>query len=223
MVEPGVTVGQAYAEDDLLPLSALQHLLFCERQCALIHIEQLWTENLFTAEGRILHDRVDSGEGLSRNGLRVETALPLRSLRLGLSGKADVVEFHRDDQGGWRPYPVEYKRGRPKVANWDQVQLCAQALCLEEMLHVRVPEGALFYGKPRRRQVVCFDDTLRGETEEAAARLHRLVRSGVIPPAHYEKKCDSCSLVQLCLPKVAAKGKSVGRYLAKMLAEGGEM
>lgn len=221
MVDPGVTVGQVYTEDDLLPLSALQHLLFCERQCALIHIEQVWTENLFTAEGRIMHERVDSGEHLSRNGVRVETALALRSLRLGLSGKADVVEFHWDDQGGWRPYPVEYKRGKPKSANWDQVQLCAQALCLEEMLHARVREGALFYGKPRRRQVVCFDDTLRGETEEAAARLHQLVRSGVTPPAHYEKKCNRCSLVQLCLPKVAAKGKSVGRYLARMLAEGG--
>lgn len=210
-----------FAEDDLLPLSALQHLLFCERQCALIHIEQVWTENLFTAEGRIMHERVDSGEHLSRNGVRVETALALRSLRLGLSGKADVVEFHWDGQGVWRPYPVEYKRGKPKLANWDQVQLCAQALCLEEMLHCQVPEGALFYGKPRRRQVVCFDEKLRGETEETAARLHRLVRSGVTPPAHYEKKCDSCSLVQLCLPKVAAKGKSVGRYLARMLMEAG--
>ena len=222
MVDPAVTVGQVYAEDDLLPLSALQHLLFCERQCALIHIEQIWTENLFTAEGRIMHERVDSGEHLSRNGVRVETALALRSLRLGLSGKADVVEFHRDDQGAWGPYPVEYKRGKPKSANWDQVQLCAQALCLEEMLHCQVPEGALFYGKPRRRQVVCFDEKLRGETEEAAARLHQLVRSGVTPPSHYEKKCDSCSLVQLCLPKIAAKGKSVGRYLARMLMEGGD-
>lgn len=220
MVDPGETVGQVYAEDDLHPLSALQHLLFCERQCALIHIEQVWTENLFTAEGRIMHERVDSGEHLSRNGVRVETALALRSLRLGLSGKADVVEFHRDDQGGWRPYPVEYKRGKPKSANWDQVQLCAQALCLEEMLHCQVPEGALFYGKPRRRQTVCFDDALRRETEEAAARLHQLVRSGLTPPACYEKKCDSCSLVQFCLPKVAAKGKNVGRYLARMLAEG---
>ena len=223
MVDQGVTVGQVYAEDDLLPLSALQHLLFCERQCALIHIEQVWTENLFTAEGRIMHERVDSGEHLSRNGVRVETALALRSLRLGLSGKADVVEFHREDQGGWRPYPVEYKRGKPKPANWDQVQLCAQAICLEEMLLCQVPEGALFYGKPRRRQVVCFDEKLRRETEEAAARLHQLVRSGVTPPARYEKKCESCSLLQLCLPKVAGQGKSVSRYLARVLAGGGEV
>jgi len=212
-----------FSEDELLPLSALQHLLFCERQCALIHIEQAWAENRFTAEGRIMHERVDSGEHLSRNGVRVETALALRSLRLGLSGKADVVEFRRDDQGGWRPYPVEYKRGKPKPANWDQVQLCAQTLCLEEMLHRQVPEGALFYGKPRRRQVVCFDEKLRRETEEAAARLHQLVRSGVTPPARYEKKCESCSLLQLCLPKVAGQGKCVSRYLARVLAAGGDV
>jgi CRISPR-associated exonuclease Cas4 len=209
-----------FAEDDLLPLSALQHLLFCERQCALIHIEQVWTENLFTAEGRIMHEQVDSGKHQSRKDVRIETALALRSLRLGLSGKADVVEFHRDDQGSWRPYPVEYKRGKPKAANWDQVQLSAQALCLEEMLHCRVSEGALFYGQNRRRQLVCFDEKLRQETEEAAVRLHQLVRSGVTPPARYEKKCESCSLMQLCLPKIAGQGKCVSRYLARVLADG---
>lgn len=219
MVECVSLLSQEYSEDDLLPLSALQHLLFCERQCALIHIEQVWAENLFTAEGRILHERADSGERQSRNAVRIETAVPLRSLRLGLSGKADVVEYHRDGEGNWQPFPVEYKRGKPKAANWDQVQLCAQAICLEEMLHCTVLEGALFYGKNRRRQEVSFDETLRRETAEAAARLHELIRSGVTPPARYEKKCDSCSLVQFCLPKVAGRGKSVGRYLARELAE----
>lgn len=208
-----------YGEDDLLPLSALQHLLFCERQCALIHIEQVWTENLFTAEGRIMHERVDSGIAQSRNDIRIESAVPLRSSRLGLSGKADVVEYHRDDAGNWRPYPVEYKRGKPKAANWDQVQLCAQALCLEEMLQCAVPEGALFYGKNRRRQVVRFDETLRRETEEAAGRLHALIRSGITPPARYARKCESCSLMNLCMPKVAGSGKSVARYLARILAQ----
>lgn len=208
-----------YTEDDLLPLSALQHLLFCERQCALIHIEQVWSENRYTAEGRIFHERVDGGERQSRNGVRIESAVPLRSLRLGLSGKADVVEYHRNEAGCWRPYPVEYKRGRPKAANWDQVQLCAQALCLEEMLQCIVPEGALFYGKNRRRQVVRFDDRLRRETEEAAGRLHDLIRSGRTPPARYAKKCESCSLLNLCMPRVAGAGKSVGRYLARVLAE----
>ena len=208
-----------YSEDDLLPLSALQHLLFCERQCALIHIEQVWTENQFTAEGRIMHERVDSGVAQSRNDVRTESAVPLRSLRLGLSGKADVVEYHRNDAGNWQPYPVEYKRGRPKAANWDQVQLCAQALCLEEMLGCAVPEGALFYGTNRRRQVVRFDERLRRETEEAVGRLHALIRSGITPPARYAKKCESCSLMNLCMPKVAEAGKSVARYLARMLAE----
>lgn len=215
----GIQADMGYGEDDLLPLSALQHLLFCERQCALIHIEQVWSENLFTAQGRIMHERVDSGVARSRNDLRTESAVPLRSLRLGLSGKADVVEYHRTDAGNWQPYPVEYKRGRPKAANWDRVQLCAQALCLEEMLRCPVPEGALFYGKNRRRQVVRFDDALRQETEEAAGRLHELIHSDVTPPARYEKKCESCSLLNLCMPKVVAAGKSVGRYLSRMLAE----
>lgn len=206
-----------FTEDDLLPLSALQHLLFCVRQCALIHIEQAWEENRFTAEGRILHERVDTAERQSRHDVRIETALALRSLRLGLSGKADVVEFHREGQGAWRPFPVEYKRGRPKPANWDQVQLCAQALCLEEMLGCTVPEGALFYGQPRRRQEVVFDEELRRETVTAAERLHELVRSGVTPPARYEKKCESCSLLHRCMPKVAGRSKHVQRYLSRML------
>ncbi len=208
-----------YTEDDLVQLSALQHLLFCERQCALIHIEQVWSENLFTAEGRILHERVDSGERQTRNDVRIETAVALCSFRLGLSGKADVVEYHRDEQGNWLPFPVEYKRGRPKAANWDKVQLCAQALCLEEMLHCPVPEGALFYGKNRRRQVVSFDEQLRRETEDAAARLHALVRSGRTPPARYAKKCESCSLMNLCMPKVAGAKKNVGRYLSRVLVD----
>jgi CRISPR-associated exonuclease Cas4 len=208
-----------YTEDDLLPLSALQHLLFCERQCALIHIEQVWAENLFTAEGRILHERADSGDRQTRKDIRIESAVPLRSFRLGLSGKADVVEYHRDEQGNWRLFPVEYKRGRPKTANWDQVQLCAQALCLEEMLRCAVPAGALFYGTNRRRKEVRFDNKLRRETEEAAVRLHALVRSGKTPLARYEKKCESCSLLNLCMPKAAGMGKSVTRYLSRMLAE----
>ena len=150
-----------YSEDELLPLSALQHLLFCERQCALIHIEQAWSENLFTAEGRIMHERVDSGGRESRGAVRLAYGLALHSFRLGLAGKADVVEFHRDGAGNWQPFPVEHKRGRAKKENWDRVQLCAQAICLEEMLGTAVPAGALFYGKSRRRQDVVFDAELR--------------------------------------------------------------
>jgi CRISPR-associated exonuclease Cas4 len=198
----------------------LQHLLFCERQCALIHIEQVWSENRFTAEGRILHDRVDQGGREIKKGVRIEYSVPIRSLRLGLIGKADVVEFHKETDDVWRPFPVEYKRGRPKKDDWDRVQLCAQALCLEEMLNCSVSEGAIFYGKNRRRYEVFLNETLRRETEEATVRLHELVRSHQTPPARYEKKCESCSLIQLCLPEVASTEKRVSRYLARAFAEG---
>ena len=165
-----------YAEGDLLMLSALQHLLFCERQCALIHVEQQWEENRYTAEGRILHERVDDSRPESRGDVRVEFGVALRSMRLGLVGKADVVEFHRPtatshkrlSPQGWVPFPVEYKRGRPKKKDWDKVQLCAQALCLEEMLDCAVSSGALFYGKTRRRVDVVFDGELRRKTEDTA-------------------------------------------------------
>ncbi len=217
-----------FAEDDLLPLSALQHLLFCERQCALIHTEGLWAENQLTVEGRDLHERVDSHPGESRGDVRIARGVLLHSLRLGLSGRADVVEFHRLAEGGdegvplpgsagrWRAFPVEYKRGRPKRNLSDKVQLCAQALCLEEMLATAVPGGALFYGRTRRRLEVPFDSDLRRRTEEACSRLHTLLRSGTTPPARREPKCDSCSLLELCRPD--ALGRSASGYLAELLA-----
>jgi CRISPR-associated exonuclease Cas4 len=203
-----------YSEDDLLPLSALQHLFFCPRQCALIHIEQAWQENLFTAQGRLMHERVDQSGRESRKDVRIEYGMPLRSLRLGLIGKADVVEFHKmESEKLWRPFPVEYKRGKAKKENWDKVQLCAQAICLEEMLDAEVSCGALFYGKNRRRQDVLFDDTLRMETEDTALRLHELISAGRTPAPVYTKKCDSCSFYELCLPKILEKKKKVSRYL----------
>ena len=205
-----------YLEDDLLPLSALQHLLYCERQCALIHIEQVWAENRFTAEGNILHERADRGGVASRGKVRVEYGLALRSLRLGLVGKADVVEFHRQPYGAWLPFPVEYKRGRAKKGNCDRVQICAQAMCLEEMLGVRIPAGALFYGKTRRRQEVAFDPELRRETEDAAARLHSLIDSGSTPSPEFGPKCRHCSLVEVCLPEKLGKHPSVAQYLASL-------
>jgi len=210
----------SYTEDDLIPLSALQHLLFCERQCALIHIEQVWNENLFTAEGRIMHERVHEANRESRGDIRIEFGMPLRSLRLGLVGKADVVEFHRKptlQKAGlaeWTPFPVEYKRGKPKKDNCDKVQLCAQALCLEEMLDVEVPCGALFYGKTRRRRDVDFDQALRQETERAAKRLHGLIESGLTPSPVYTAKCKSCSFFNVCLPKTIEKRRSVKHYLS---------
>lgn len=209
-----------YTEDDLLPLSALQHLVFCERQCALIHIEQAWDENRFTAEGRVMHERVHEAGEESRGEVKTARDLSLRSLRLGLVGKADVVEFHREAGGIWRPFPVEHKRGKPKPDESDMVQLCAQALCLEEMLGVRVDSGAIFYGRTRRRLEVDFDGPLRRKTEKAAARLHELIESGVTPKPDYTKKCRNCSLVDLCLPQAIRKRVSVAGYLDRMLEEG---
>jgi CRISPR-associated exonuclease Cas4 len=204
-----------FGEDDLLPLSALQHLLFCERQCALIHLEQIWVENSLTVEGRHLHEQADSGVQESRGDLRIARALPLRSFRHGLSGKSDVVEFHRLGEEAWRPFPVEYKRGRPKNHRADEVQLCAQALCLEEMLETSVPAGALFYGQTRRRLDVTFDAELRLLTEDTAARLHRLIASGLTPAPVHEPKCDQCSLREVCMP--AAPAGSARQYLDRFL------
>ena len=202
-----------FSEDDLIQLSALQHFMFCERQCALIHIEQLWSENLFTAEGRIMHDKVDTANRESRGNIRIEYGVPMRSLRLGLIGKADAVEFHKHGEK-WIPFPVEYKRGKPKSDNCDRVQLCAQAICLEEMMHVEIPAGALFYGQTRRREDVVIDKSLRMKTEEAAKKVHELIKSGITPKAEYSKKCEKCSLVELCLPKASSKASS---YLAKAI------
>jgi CRISPR-associated exonuclease Cas4 len=202
-----------YTEDHLLPISALQHLLFCARQCVLIHIERLWEENVLTAEGRIAHEKADAGGAETRAGRKTVFGLPLRSLRLGLIGKADVVEFSQDAAGKMAAFPVEHKRGRPKQKDCDRVQLCAQAICLEEMLGLTVAEGALFYGKTRRREDVAFDAGLRRLTEETAARLHALIDAGTTPPAEYTKKCKSCSLIELCLPKVSSAKRSVERYL----------
>ena len=205
-----------YPEEDFIPLSALQHLSFCERQCALIHIEQIWDENRATAEGRIMHERVHEQDHESRGNVRIEYGLPLRSLKLGLVGKADVVEFHRLEKDRWQPFPVEYKRGKPKPDDCDLIQLCAQAMCLEEMLSVSVPKGAIFYGKTRRRLDVSFDEPLRQETEEAAKRTHQLISSGITPPPVYEKRCERCSLIGECLPKAVGKKSSVKRYLERM-------
>jgi CRISPR-associated exonuclease Cas4 len=231
-----------YSDDDLLPISALQHLAFCERQCALIHLESAWAENQLTAEGRVLHDRAHEPGTESRGDIRIARALRLRSLRLGLSGVADVVEFHRCDRPGdagtdnkpmqvggvhvpavsglWTPFPVEYKRGRPKSGAYDEVQLCAQALCLEEMLGVPVPSAALFYGKPVRRFEVALTPALREETERLALRLHEMMRLGITPPPVYErKKCDSCSLISVCVPERLSEHRTVEDYISSALGE----
>lgn len=208
-----------YSIDDLLPLSALQHIVFCERQCALIYIEQIWAENRFTVEGKILHERVHEEDLKKRGDVHIEYGISLRSLRLGLIGKADVVEFHRFPGGSWLPFPVEYKRGKPKVDDCDRVQLCAQAMCLEEMLGVSIPKGAIFYGKTRRRLDVSFDETLRRDTEETARKTHALIESGITPKPFYAKRCEKCSLMTMCLPKQIQKKRSVKDYLSRIIGE----
>jgi CRISPR-associated exonuclease Cas4 len=208
-----------YSEEEYLMLSALQHLLFCERQCFLIHSEQEWQENYFTAAGSVMHEKADR-VGLEINGpaLKIERGLPLRSSSLGLSGKADVVEFHRAPDGAWVPFPIEYKHGKPKADLSDRIQLCAQALCLEEMLECRVPEGALFYGRTRRRLPIEFDLALRNETISACQRLHDLIPYGEPPAAVYERrKCEACSLKERCMPEVTGTRQKVAEYLQAML------
>ena len=207
------------AERELIPISALNQYSYCPRRCALIHIEQAWTENRFTAEGRIMHEHVHDESRESRGDVRIDYGVSLRSWRLGLIGKADVVEFHRRPDGSWLPFPVEYKRGKPKADDCDKVQLCAQAICLEEMLSVAIPEGALFYGQTRHRLDVVFDEALRRETEETAQRAHDLIAAGRTPPPVYEKRCESCSLMAECLPKTIQKRRSVKNYLARILGE----
>lgn len=219
-----------FTEDDLLPLSRLADIEFCERRAALHLIEAVWEDNVFTAEGTVLHERAHDPDASEKRGdLIIARGLWINSFRLGLVGKADIVEFHRtteDDQSGakvpgqkgrWRVYPVEYKRGSRKEQRSFQVQLCAQAMCLEEMLGVEVAGGALFYGKTRRRKEVAFDPALREETERLSERLHELVHSGRTPPAVYGPKCDQCSLFNLCHPKTVASGKSAKGYLARSL------
>lgn len=248
-----------YPESQLLPISALQHLRFCERQCALIHVEGLWAENRLTIEGRVLHDKAHDGRSETRPGVRIARGVGLRSLRLGLVGQADVVEFRQaprteadppgstatarqsasasastpsltcapawaafsssSDGQRWIPYPVEYKRGRPKKDGSDRVQLCAQGLCLEEMLAMpgEVAEGALYYGRTRRRQVVPLDAALRELTERTARRLHELIAGGVTPKARREPKCERCSLLHLCLPGALRPRRTANRWLSGAL------
>ncbi len=294
-----------YGDDNLLPISALQHLVFCERQWGLIHLEQQWLDNRLTVQGRHLHEKAHQPGHETRGDLRVARGLRLCCYRLGLVGQADVVEFHRlqagpdasvpdatdsykvdycppppaggdnparDDplafldaavenaeaqaeqapsadaviaepdqpadpgdpppgaasasnasgaalpgvQGLWQPYPVEYKRGKPKADDCGEVQLCAQALCLEEMLGVHIPAGALFYGRPRRRHEVVFGEQLRRRVESLAARLHELTAAGITPPARYEKKCRNCSLIDICVPHLAG-GRSARAFLSNAL------
>lgn len=186
--------------EEPFPLSALQHAVYCLRQAALIHLERLWAENRFTAEGDVLHAVADKGGRRKARGVRRMLALPLASKRLNLTGTADLVEFIPEPDGE-TPFPVEYKRGKPKLHRADEVQLCAQALCLEEMTGRPVPQGALFYAQTRRRLTVPFDDDLRALTENAVAELAVVLASRrTPPPTPHRSRCRACSLLDLCRP-----------------------
>lgn len=203
------------AEEALIPLSALQHYLFCPRQCALIHVEQLWAENGATADGRILHETVDAGRPERRPGVRILRGVALRSLALGVAGKADVVELTGAPP---RPFPVEYKRGRPKAHRADEVQLCAQAICLEEAFGVEVAAGALFYGATRRRSDVVFDTELRALTARIAAETRAMIAAALTPaPVYRPAACDNCSMILLCEPKSLQSPPHVAGWLAAQL------
>jgi len=219
-----------FSEDHLLPLSALQHFLFCERQCALIHIEQVWADNQFTAEGNILHERTHEGPDESRPGVRITRGMPVRSFTLGLSGQCDVVEFHLGSAGAspaerraprlaQEVVPVEYKRGKPKAHAADEVQLCAQALCLEEMLGRQIERGMLYYGQRRRRTDVIFASALRELTRDTARRLHALFDSRRTPLAQREKKCESCSLLEICMPDALRLRNGAASWFAAQLRD----
>lgn len=207
-----------YDEDDLLPISALQHLMYCERQFALIHVEQLWEDNRFTAEGNVLHERVDREGHESRRLFRQEFAMALRSLTHGLIGKTDLVELYLDAGGHVvEAVPVEFKRGKAKEGDCDRVQLYAQALCLEEMLGIRVTHGDFYYLSEHRRTHVEFDVTLQAATLSAIGKAREILGSGRTPQAGYSHNlCDRCSLVDLCMPSSVAQG---GRRVLSFVAE----
>ncbi len=204
-------------DEDLLPISALEHLLYCPRQCALIHVDGVWVENAHTVAGKLLHERVDEPDEERRPGVVVVRAALLRCVRLGLRGVADAVEFYPERGGGWRPYPIEYKRGARRKHAHDEVQLCAQALALEEMMGVAVPEGAIFHAKSQRRRVVRIDADLRARTEDAARRLRAMVTAREVPAPVCDERCEECSLRPACQPEVTARAMSLEEALREAL------
>lgn len=206
-------------DDDFIPISALQHYAYCPRQCALIHVERLWADNRQTVEGHLLHERSDRPLRERRRGIRTVSAMPLSCPDLGIVGVADVVEFHTTEVGE-RICPVEYKRGKPKSHRADEVQLCAQALSLEVMLGKKVTEGAIFYGTPRRRTVIVFDEPLRNVTVETILAAREMIRLRRTPLASYEPgRCDACSLIDLCQPRLLRRAGKVQAWLLQQIED----
>lgn len=217
----------AYNEDDYLQLAGLQHFSFCRRQWALIHLEQQWAENLLTVQGQLLHEKAhDAGSRELRGDVLTVRGMRIHSPTLGVSGACDVVEFRRaadgvplaGREGLWRPCPVEYKRGAPKAIDADRLQLCAQAMCLEEMLCCDIPEGALFYGETRRREIVPFSDALREQVRACLEEMHELFRRKHTPRVRPGKSCNACSLRDSCLPRLG-RSRSVRAYLRGRLED----
>ena len=197
--------------DDPIMISALEHWSYCPRQCALIHIDQIFDENLYTLRGQAVHKQVDEVESMLESGMRIERALPLWSKRLGLVGKADIVEFHDEV-----PYPVEYKHGLRRQREHDDLQLCAQGLCLEEMTGIDVPKGAIYHFKSRRRREVELTPTLRNQVEEATQAIRVMLQTGALPPPVNDARCDKCSLKESCMPEVLEQKGQERRLLAKL-------
>lgn len=217
----------AYDEEDFLQLSGLQHFKFCRRQWALIHLEQQWAENFRTTDGALMHRTAHNSDlRETRGNVVITRGLSIFSRELGVSGQCDVVEFHRDPngislagrEGAWLPFPVEYKRGSPSERSGDTLQLCGQAMCLEEMLCCHIPRGALYYGEPRRRMPVEFTGELRAEVTHVLAEMHALAERGHTPKVKRKKACSACSLKELCLP-VLMNQRSVSDYLREHMEE----
>lgn len=214
-----------YQENDFLPLSGIQHLVFCERQFSLIHHEQVWIDNILTIQGQSLHRRVNERKIEKRGQDIIVSSLHISSSVLGLNGIADVVEYHHTSEGGinlngihglFIPFPVEYKHGKPKPWRCDEVQLCAQAICLEEMHGIEIKSGDLFYGKTKRRQRIIFDSTLRELVKQYARRMHELISSSYTPKSINDNRCKNCSLNSICLPSVtSSNGINSIEYLQK--------
>lgn len=209
-----------YKEEDYLMLSGLQHFAYCRRQWALIHIEQQWMENERTIDGHLFHSVAhDKARTEKRGNLLVTRGLHIHSAQLGMSGICDVVEFHKSTKGIslasydglWEPYPVEYKKGLPKFNEADELQLCGQAICLEEMLLCHIPNGSLFYGENRRRKAVEFTEQLRKKVYDMAKEMHELWRKGHTPKVRPQKGCNACSLKEICIPRLG-KVKTVSAY-----------
>lgn len=222
-----------YQDDDLLLLSGIQHMAFCERQWALIHIEQVWAENVRTVEGKHLHERADDPFlDEARGDKLIIRAMPIISRKLGLQGVADVVEFNRSEhiegfscvldrrKGEWIPHPIEYKRGKPKPDDRDAVQLCAQAIALEEMMNISVKSGSLFYGMTKHREAVLFNEKLREHTENLANKMHAMFSQGITPSAVKQKQCNQCSLQEKCQPDLLMRTKTVKDYIQRMIKMG---